>query len=255
MRKSFRRALQRAACERLDATRSAVLHRGGRHGASAPGCGTQQPVDFLGRGGNEKRSPVVEGANERGKEASSPTARPRSIELARTRHSRGNRTKESAGGAMTWIVVAHRIGARILEIDDSKQLSLVEELEHPDGRLTDREIDTDKPGRAFSSAGAGGGHPMNREELASERVGRDFARRISECLFKARVANRVDRIVLVAEPRFLGYLREALDAATADCVIASVRKDLAAVPTRELAPYLADAIEVEAPQRLFRSRL
>lgn len=67
-------------------------------------------------------------------------------------------------------------GARLLEArPGSKQLSLVEELKHPGRTPDDSEIDTDRPGRAFSSAGAGGGHLVNREVLASERTGGERA--------------------------------------------------------------------------------
>ncbi len=81
---------------------------------------------------------------------------------------------------------------------------------------------------------------MNREEMPHEHDAHDFARELSGLLRAARLDNRFGRLVLVAEPGFLGMLRDALDGPTADMVTGTVGKDLGQIPDREVASHLGD---------------
>jgi protein required for attachment to host cells len=145
----------------------------------------------------------------------------------------------------TWVVVAHQTGARILEHRSGfgRNLTFVSELENPDGRKRNHEIDSDRAGQSFSRAGgAASPHAMNREHTAHEHVIEGFIRTIAEQLQRARAQGSFDDLILVAEPRFLGGLRGALDAPTAHKVVASVTKDLAAVPSAGIAKHVADVL-------------
>jgi protein required for attachment to host cells len=142
-----------------------------------------------------------------------------------------------------WVVVAHRCGVRIFEPDaETRVLGLVQEIDHPAGRKKSSDIDTDRSGMAFSSMGGGGGHPMNSEENAHEHAARTFARTVAESLRKGRVEHQYDGLVLVAEARFLGMLRDALDGPTAQKVDATVDKDLANLSVHELPRHLTSAL-------------
>jgi protein required for attachment to host cells len=141
----------------------------------------------------------------------------------------------------TWIVVAHRAGARIFEHSGPRDLRLVEDIAHEEGRKKSSELESDAPGMAFSRQGQGQ-HAMSKEESAAERVAASFARDLADRLATGRKANRFEAVVLVAEPRFLGRLREALDTQTAHQVTASVGKDLAHASVHELPAYLQDVL-------------
>jgi protein required for attachment to host cells len=152
----------------------------------------------------------------------------------------------------TWVIVSHRAGARILEHKSAK-LSLVSEIDHEAGRLKDGEINTDRPGRSYDRGNGGGNErgaagpqrsAMSTEESAHEHVANMFARELADVLRQGRNDHRYARLVLVAEPRFLGMLRNALDDTTAGMVAATVGKDLAQVPLQELPGYLGEAMEV-----------
>jgi len=144
----------------------------------------------------------------------------------------------------TWVVVAHRAGARILEHRvPGKGLALVTLVDHEAGRLRNSEINTDRPGRAFQRAGEGRS-PMGTEESAHERDAATFARQVADIVQTGRNENRFGQLVLVAEPRFLGLLRGALDDVTASTVAGTVSKDLAHLEVRDLAPHLENVINV-----------
>lgn len=138
----------------------------------------------------------------------------------------------------TWIVVAHRGGARLFENKGpGKGLDLLREIDHPEGRLKNREIDTDKPGRGYENRG-GAHHAFEKERESTTHVAEQFAKQISGILDEGRNRQAYGRLVLVAEPRFLGNLRSALSRETASLVNATIDKDLGGVESREMAKHL-----------------
>jgi len=144
----------------------------------------------------------------------------------------------------TWILVAHRGGARLFEnLGPGKGMQLVEDIPHPEGRLKSGEINADKPGRAFDSFG-NGRHSMSQEHEAAEQVSLMFARHLCDKLEKARAENRFGKLVLVAEPRLLGELRGALDKPTAALVSATLDKDLAGIDNRDIPKHLGKLIQL-----------
>lgn len=140
--------------------------------------------------------------------------------------------------AKTWIVVAHRGGARVFENKGpGKGLDLLREIDHPEGRLKNREIDSDKPGRSYESHGAAR-HAYDKERESTTHVAEQFAKQISGLLDEGRNRQAYGRLVLVTDPRFLGNLRSALSRETASLVLATIDKDLGGVDQREMAKHL-----------------
>ena len=139
---------------------------------------------------------------------------------------------------MSWILSANRSGARILEKQGSV-LTQLETIHHEQGRLRDGDIDSDAPGRAFDRATAAR-HALSTSEAPHERVAKAFARELAERLRQGRLERRFERLVIAAEPHFLGLLRGALDTVTARMVVASVAKDLEQIPAEELAAHLPE---------------
>lgn len=142
----------------------------------------------------------------------------------------------------TWILVAHRAGARLFETGDPVHgLRLVRAIEHPDGRKRNFDINSDRPGRSFARVG-GARHAMGKDHSPTEQVALRFARRLADLLEKARVRNRFGQLVLVAEPRFLGEIRAALSAPALALVVAEIDKDLCGVAQRDLPRHLRVAV-------------
>jgi len=146
----------------------------------------------------------------------------------------------------TWILVAHQAGARVFENrGPGKGLELVDQIDHPEGRERDGEIDTDRPGRSFRKNSADPRRAaMSRSEGPHDRVVAAFARDLARRLLQGRVENRFQRLVLVAPPRFLGLLRASLDGPTEQLVIGSLDKDLAKAEKPELIEHIGEVIAV-----------
>jgi protein required for attachment to host cells len=148
--------------------------------------------------------------------------------------------------AKTWILVAHDAGARVFENDGpGKGLQLIEEIDHPEGRERDQDINADRPGRSFRKNSADPRRAaMSRSEGPRERAVADFARAMAEKLKQGRVENQYERLVLVAPPRFLGLLRSSLDGPTAQLLVGSLNKDLASSRQAELIEHLGEVMAV-----------
>jgi protein required for attachment to host cells len=143
----------------------------------------------------------------------------------------------------TWILVAHRGGARLFEnAGPGTGMQLVEDIPHPEGRLKSGEINADKPGRAFDTFSRR--HGMSQEHEAADQVSLMFAKHLCDKLEKARAENRFGKLVLVAEPRLLGELRAALNKPTAALVSATLDKDLIAIENRDLPKHLAGVVQL-----------
>lgn len=143
-----------------------------------------------------------------------------------------------------WILVAHRGGARIFENKGhGKGLNLLQDIPHPQGRLKNKDIGADKPGRSFDRQGQGR-HSLASEQEPTAHVAEQFAKQLSSMLDDGRNHQRYGKLVLVAEPRFLGNLRAALSPPTAALVTAAVDKDLGGVEAHNMPKYLGEVIRL-----------
>ena len=139
--------------------------------------------------------------------------------------------------ATTWILVADRSGARILgHTGPESGFYLVEEIEHPAGRLRSGDFLTERPGRVHDRMGDQR-HAVSNEDDPVEHAVAAFARDLAGRLRQAQLDGRYDRLVLVAGPKLLGKLRDSLDKHVV--VAATLDKDLAGVPLVELERHLS----------------
>jgi len=129
----------------------------------------------------------------------------------------------------TWFLVANRGGAKILASDGgTRNLRLLEHIPHPEGRLKNREIDSDRA--SGSTMGAGGAnfpvHGLANKNTATRHVMELFAGELAEMLHRGRAVNAFNKLVLVAEPRFLGELRSRLNESTQKTIDREIDKDI-----------------------------
>lgn len=125
-----------------------------------------------------------------------------------------------------WVVVATSACCKIFtQKSHNAPLESLYEFDDPDARLRPGDINTDRPGRAFDSNGRGR-HAMGNTVAPAEQRSIRFAKRVAGRLDRARQRNRFSRLVLVAEPRFLGHLRHGLNPATRSRLTAEIGKNL-----------------------------
>ena len=103
-------------------------------------------------------------------------------------------------------------------------------------------------GKGAEGSGAQHGNPRatGNQQATSDKHAAFFAKEVAEYLKHNLEQGRADRFILVAEPRFLGALRDKLDHTTRDAVSREIDKDL----TKQSADDSAKSWNCEAPTTL-----
>jgi protein required for attachment to host cells len=137
-----------------------------------------------------------------------------------------------------WILSANGGKARIFSAE-SPTADLVEiaTITHPESRLRAKELASDRPGRAFDTAGVGR-HAMSSQVDAKEQEQIRFAREIVDRLDQGRVEGDFEHLVVVAAPGFLGHLRATMAGPLQAMVSAELVKDYTELSARELREQL-----------------
>lgn len=143
---------------------------------------------------------------------------------------------------VVWVLIADGTRARIVEQKGSGHpLTEVPGAEFSDENLENRDIQADRPGRSFDSAGEGR-HAMEPPSDPKEVRQKQFLDSLAASLDSHLKQGKFDRLVIVAPPAALGHLRGALSDGAKKFVSAEVPKDLTKVPNPELASHLSDVL-------------
>ena len=152
------------------------------------------------------------------------------------------------------IVVASQAEATFYDVQHIEDhLQVAGRLSDPLAHLHDRDFKSDRPGRVFDHAplvsgrrGATAHHATGGERRPRKHEAVMFANKIATELEQARRNDRFDHLIVMAEPGFLGVLRQALPDSLKATVIAEVAKDLAQQPE--------SAVRAHLPLEAFQSR-
>ena len=126
----------------------------------------------------------------------------------------------------TIIVVADSARARIFTADSaSAPLNEIETMAHPEGRMHDRDITSDLPGKDTGGDGSGGHAYQDETDPKQHELAR-FAKRLADYLEDARKANKLSHLLLVAAPAFLGELRTHLTSETREKIVFELDKNI-----------------------------
>lgn len=138
---------------------------------------------------------------------------------------------------LTWILVADTTRARIFTADTpSSPLEEIEDFPHIAGRLHDREITSDLPGRIKSADG--GGHAFEQPTDPKKHEIDNFAHHIAKFLEDAHNANRFEQLMIVAGPSFLGMLRSHLPEQIKQLVRFELNKEITMLSAADIRQHL-----------------
>ncbi len=138
---------------------------------------------------------------------------------------------------LTWILVADSTRVRIFTAGTaSSPLEEIEDFSHGEGRLHDREMTSDLPGKIKSVGG--GGHAFEQPTDPKKHEADTFARDIAQYLEEAHNANRFEQLVLVAAPAFLGLLRKQLPEPIKQLVRVELDKDITMLSIADIREHL-----------------
>lgn len=129
----------------------------------------------------------------------------------------------------TWIVVADGARARFFAAsDDGRRLVSVRgvDMVAPTSRGRTRDLEGDKPGRAYASSRSGARHALEPAHDPHKLAKHRFTAELAQVLDSACGRREFDQIVLVAPRRSLGELRGLMTARVRRCIAREVAKDL-----------------------------
>lgn len=132
-------------------------------------------------------------------------------------------------------VVANRVEAVFYQGTSKTPFQFLRRFSNPRGRLTELQLDSDQPGRGFSSA-AGGTihHALDQRHIHHEKVAQDFAAQLAHELDTFTGTEDITDITLVAEPHFLGFLRHGLSSTVKNLVKHEINREFTQMSDHEL---------------------
>jgi protein required for attachment to host cells len=137
------------------------------------------------------------------------------------------------------IVVADSSRARIFTADSARSpLNEIETMAHPEGRIHEQNLVSDMPGKE-SGKGGGGDHAYQEKIEPKKQEMIAFAKRIADYLDDARKANKLEKLLIVAAPAFLGELRTHLSNETIEKIAFELDKNLAHHDVEDIRKHLS----------------
>ncbi len=140
----------------------------------------------------------------------------------------------------TWVLVADNSRARIFHSEKpAGALREIKDLTHPEARLHEGDLVTDKGGR---DRGAAGSHSVGNAQAHRQDGAEKFAADVCAELDKSRAGDEVHKLYIVAAPTFLGLLRKHQSSSLKQIIAGEVDKNLStkkpATIRKHLPPYL-----------------
>lgn len=140
----------------------------------------------------------------------------------------------------TWILVADSSKARLFTVESaSGPLIEVRDFLHPESRMHEQELTTDLPGKHRNDTGVGA-HGFEQEVEPKEQEAIRFAGELAHYLDKARNSGEYEQLVVVAAPKFLGHLREAMSPAVRNLVRLEIDKNLVGQNPQDIRKHLPE---------------
>ena len=144
--------------------------------------------------------------------------------------------------AKYWVLVANSGQARILEMQRKPYLfQEISELTSEAQHLTNKDIVSDASGRVYHSQGPGT-HSMKPRSDPHEQAEEQFSRGLAQKMDKADRLGRFDRLLVVADPKTLGRLRQQMTRSVGSKVAEEVSLDLVRLPLNQLEPRLKQVL-------------
>jgi protein required for attachment to host cells len=141
-----------------------------------------------------------------------------------------------------WVLVANSGQARILEMQRKPyRFHQVSELNSETQHLTNKDIVSDASGRVYHTQGPGT-HSMNPRSDPHENAEQQFSRGLAQKMEKAARLGRFDQLLVVADPKTLGRLRQQMNKAVEGKVTEEVALDLVKLPLSQLEPRLKQVL-------------
>lgn len=138
---------------------------------------------------------------------------------------------------LIWVVNTNSNTCRIYNYKKKPvQLALFKEIQHPENKLKDLDLTSDKPGHYKSSGSSHGAYtqPSDPKEIKIE----NFSREIAKELDHGRNSHAYNHLIVIAPPHMNGLLFQHINKLVKNLVSHNIEKDLIHLPDHELLSFL-----------------
>ena len=141
----------------------------------------------------------------------------------------------------TWVVVANSAQAKIYRMVHFPQIEEINSLEHPESRLHNKDLVTDRPGSTTEKSGSR--HASYEPDTQPKEVEVEkFAKMVSTYLVTACQKDEFSRLYIMASPHFLGLLRQNFDPKTQNSIVKEVAKNYIELKKADIEQHLKSNI-------------
>ncbi len=140
-----------------------------------------------------------------------------------------------------WFIVASQKTVTIFtEVSERNRLQQIKVFENPLGRERSRALIKKEAGHGTKSIGRTGSvyYTEVKRHDPHEDAAIQFAKEIAHFLKSEYTKKKFNSLTVVAEPRFLGKIRSAMEPVVQATVIDWIKKDLQKIPQKKLAHFL-----------------
>jgi len=138
---------------------------------------------------------------------------------------------------MIWVVTTNTNTCRIYHYQKKPtQLTLLKEIAHPENKLHNQDLVSDKPGHYQARDAAHGTYSPHME--AKEIDIDNFSREIATELDQGRNNQSYEQLIIIASPHMSGLLFQHINKHVKEMVRHNIHKDLLNLPHHELLEFL-----------------
>lgn len=136
-----------------------------------------------------------------------------------------------------WLIVANSSLARIFTFEKRLELKELKVFEHPESRLHNIDLVSDRPGRDFESVGTTR-HALEPKTSPKQLEIILFAKQLADYLEQEHNKGEFEVLYIAANPSLLGLLRQSLHPNITKLIKAETDKDLTQMKIHEIPDHL-----------------
>lgn len=139
----------------------------------------------------------------------------------------------------TWVLVADNCQAKIYKLVKFPKIEELASLDHPESRLKDHELISSKPGSgAQRSINVRYSYEPEVDHKQLEAI--KFAKEVTNYLASAGTNGEFSRLYVIAEPSFLGLLRQHFTPGLQKMIVRELAKQLTTQNVASVEQHLAE---------------
>ena len=136
------------------------------------------------------------------------------------------------------VVAADTTCARIFKATTSKgPLEEKEVLVHPENRLSEKDLISDRKGSTFSSHGSGRSSYSKHTDVKDQGT-KEFINEINDCLMRLETNNEFKQLIIIAAPKLLGALKKQLNSGLQKRITYELNKNIVKLNADEIRKHL-----------------